>query len=187
MSFLSALEVNSLGFASVGKNVRISKRASIYGAERISIGDHSRIDDFCVLSAGSGGIDIGSYVHVATMVTMIGQGRIVIGNYSGLSGRVSIYSSSDDYNGEFMTNPTVPAEFTRVEHQGVTVGKHVILGAGSVILPGAIVEDGVAVGALSLVRGVLLENSIYVGVPVRRLASRLTGIYEHEKRLNEKN
>ena len=56
MSFLNDTELNELGFASLGKNVKVSRRASIYNANRISVGDCSRIDDFCVLSPGTGGI-----------------------------------------------------------------------------------------------------------------------------------
>ena len=37
---------------------------------------NSRIDDFCVLSAGEGGIEIGDYVHVAVFCMLIGAGKI---------------------------------------------------------------------------------------------------------------
>jgi acetyltransferase-like isoleucine patch superfamily enzyme len=35
-----------------------------------------------------------------------------------------------------MTNPTVPREFTRVDHCPVTISKHCVIAAGAVILPG---------------------------------------------------
>lgn len=107
---------------------------------------------FCVLSAGSGGIDIANYVHIAVYTSLIGAGRISLGNYCNLSSRVSIYSSSDDYSGMTMTNPMVPSQYTNVTHAPVMLGKHVIVGSGAVILPGVTLEDGVAIGALSLVR-----------------------------------
>ncbi|EQD33256.1 galactoside O-acetyltransferase, partial [mine drainage metagenome] len=62
MSFLDAAELKALGLDSYGKNVLISRKCSIYGASRIELGDNVRIDDFCVLSAGDGGIKIGSYI-----------------------------------------------------------------------------------------------------------------------------
>ena len=65
MAMLSQEAIEQMGFASVGKNVQISDRASFYGASRISIGSNVRIDDFCVLSAGVGGISIGQHVHIA--------------------------------------------------------------------------------------------------------------------------
>ena len=46
MAFLSQAHLHAMGFRSLGQNVRISDKASIYDPEIISIGDHSRIDDF---------------------------------------------------------------------------------------------------------------------------------------------
>lgn len=168
---LSIEELAQMGLRH-GARPMVSRRASIYGAPRIVLGDDVRIDDFCVLSAGAGGIDIGSHVHVAAFVTLIGRGRITLSNYSGLSARVSVYSSSDDYSGEWMTNPTVPESFTNVQHADVFLGPHVIVGAGSVILPGAVLAEGCAVGALSLVRGSHEEFTVISGVPARRIGQR---------------
>lgn len=184
MSFYSESELAELGLTHFGQNVRLSRRASLYGAPRISIGDNSRIDDFCVLSAGEGGIEIGAYVHLGAMVSLIGRGKIAIGDLSTLSGRVSVYSSSDDYSGVYMTNPTVPEHLTGVEHRDVLIGRHVIVGSGSVLIPGAIIENGVAVGALSLVRDRLSADSIYAGVPAKWIGTRHTGMYILEKSWN---
>ena len=49
MGVLSRLQLEDIGFKSVGKNVLISDKASIYGAGNISIGNNVRIDDFVVL------------------------------------------------------------------------------------------------------------------------------------------
>ena len=161
-----------MGFASVGRNLLVSDRASFYNCSRISLGDNVRIDDFCVLSAGSGGIEIGDYVHVAVYTSLIGTGRIVLSDFCNLSSRVSVYSSSDDYSGAFMTNPMVPAKYTGVTHADVLMGKHVIVGAGSVILPGVTLGEGVSVGALSLVNRDCEPFSIYAGIPARRFGER---------------
>ena len=142
MAYLTRDELEKMGFASVGEAVFISDKASIYGAERITLGSNIRIDDFCVLSAGIGGIVIGDYVHIAVFSLLIGAGKIVLSDFSTLSSRVSVYSSSDDYSGEYMTNPTVPAEFTNVNHGDVLIGRHVVIGSGSVILPESIIHDG---------------------------------------------
>ena len=108
MSYYTDAELSGLGLAAVGRSVSLSRKASLYGVSRISIGDNSRIDDFCVLSAGDGGISIGRYVHIAVFSTLIGKGRIELNDYANLSSRVAIYSSNDDYSGELMSNPTVP-------------------------------------------------------------------------------
>jgi len=170
MAFYSKSELDALGLGGVGDNVLISKKASIYNPGRIVIGNNVRIDDFCVLSAGEGGIEIGDYVHVAVFCSLIGEGKIKLSDFAGLSSRVSLYSSNDDYSGSYMTNPMVPSELTGVTHADVLVGRHVIIGSGTVILPGVSLGDGVAIGALSLVTKDCEPFGIYRGT--RRIGER---------------
>ncbi len=183
MSYYAESELRALGLKDFGERVRVSRKVSLYGAGRIALGSDVRIDDFCVLAAGAGGIAIGSFVHLAVFCSLIGRARIELGDFSGLSSRVSIYSSSDDYSGERLTNPTVPAEFTGVEHAEVVVGRHVIVGAGSVILPGAVIEQGAAIGALSLVRGRCREFGVYFGSPARKVGERSRNLLQLGERL----
>lgn len=183
MAMLDRLAIESMGFASVGENVLISDRASFYNCANISLGNNVRIDDFCVLSAGTGGIAIGSYVHLAVFSSLIGSGKITLSDFSGISSRVSIYSSNDDYSGASLTNPTVPSQFSGVTHVDVFLGKHVIVGSGSVILPGVTLEEGVAVGALSLVTKSCKAFGIYVGNPAKFIKERKRGLLDLEKAL----
>jgi galactoside O-acetyltransferase len=185
MGRLSQADIVTMGFAHVGENVRISDKASFYGASHISIGDNSRIDDFCVISAGQGGVSIGCNVHIAVFTSLVGGGSITISDFCNLSSRVSVYSSSDDYSGSFMTNPTLPTQFTGVTHAPVSFEKHVIVGCGSVILPGVVLEQGVAVGALSLVNRNCLAFGIYAGVPARRIAERKRDLLDLERKFLE--
>lgn len=176
-------ELRTAGFACIGEDVRISRKASFYGAERIRLGNHVRIDDFCVLSAGEGGIEIGNRVHIAVYSSLIGRGRIQLYDFANVSSRVSIYSSNDDYSGETMTNPMVPAAYTAVRHADVIVGRHVIIGSGSVVLPGVELGEGVAIGALSLVRSSCEPFAIYAGTPARRIGERKRVLLELERKL----
>jgi len=185
MAFYSLEELQTLGLATFGADVRISRKASIYNPGLIAIGNHVRIDDFCVLSAGKGGIEIGDYVHIAVYCSLMGAGRIRLDDFSNLSSRVSIYSSNDDYSGEHLTNPTIPDQFTGVTHAAVLLGKHVIVGAGAVVLPGVCLEDGVAVGSLSLVSKNCNAFGIYAGVPARRIGERKRDLLELEKQLRQ--
>jgi acetyltransferase-like isoleucine patch superfamily enzyme len=170
------------GFAACGEDVRIDGDARLFGAERIWIGSHVRIDAFAVISAGAGGIVIGDHVHIAAHVFMSGAARIEIGDFAGLSGRVSVYSSSDDYSGNALTGPTVPDEFTAVTSAPVTFGRHAIVGAGSVILPGVTIGTGAAIGALSLVRRDVADFTIVGGAPARVLGERSRRLLELEQR-----
>lgn len=180
--FYSPAELAQMGFRSIGSQVRLSRKASVYGASRIDLGDHLRIDDFCVLSAGAGGIVFGRYVHVAAFCSLIGGGEIVFEDFSGLSSRVSIYSSNDDYSGASLTNPAVPAEWTNVTHAPVRLGRHVIIGAGTVVLPGVTVGEGAAIGALSLVKRDCEPFGIYFGTPARRVGARKKDLLDVERR-----
>lgn len=172
MAMLDHDAIQSLGFESVGKNVQISDRASFCGAGRIKIGSNVRIDDFCVLSAGEGGIEIGSYVHIAVGATLIGAGKITLSDFSNISSRVSIYSSNDDYSGASLTNPTVPDKYKNVVHAPVILGRHAIVGSGAVVLPGIKIGEGAAVGALSLVTKDCEEFVVYAGNPAKRIKER---------------
>lgn len=182
MAHLTRDAIGQMGFASVGENVTISDRASFYNCAQIAIGSNVRIDDFCVLSAGAGGISIGDYVHIAVHGSLIGAGRIILSDYCNFSSRVAVYSSSDDYSGEFMTNPMIPAQYTGVMHADVVMGKHVIIGSGSVILPGVTLGEGVAVGALSLVNRDCDPFGVYAGIPARRIKERKRELLAHEAR-----
>lgn len=181
MSFYSPTELASIGFRSCGEHVLISRKASIYNAGAIDIGSHVRVDDFCVLSAGAGGIHIGNFVHVSVFASMIGDGRISLGDYSGLSGRVAVYSSNDDYSGEHLTNPMVPSTYRGVRSADVTLGRHALVGAGAIVLPGVTIGEGVAIGAQSLVRSDCLPFYIYAGVPARRIKQRSRRLLEIEE------
>lgn len=181
VGILSREQIEKLGFAYVGRNVRLSYKASYYGCARTSIGDGSRIDDFCVLSAGEGGISIGRYVHIAVGVTLIGRASIRVDDFCGLSGRVAVYSSSDDYSGSAMVGPTIPEQFTKVRHAPVHLEKHVIVGAGSVVLPGVVLHEGAAVGALSTVTKTCEPFSIYLGAPAKLLKRRRRDLLNKEE------
>lgn len=184
---LSRAEIEAIGFAAVGEDAQISEWARFYGASRISLGNHVRIDDFCVLSAGAGGIRIGNHIHIAVHCSLIGQGEILFSDFCNLSSRVAIYSSSDDYSGESLTNPTIPGELKNVAHAPVRLGKHVIVGSGSVILPGVTIAEGVAIGALSLVKRDCLAFGIYAGSPAKRIKERSRALLELETRVTSSN
>ena len=181
MAWLTTQEIENMGFAEVGENVYLSSKASYYNCQNIRLGHHVRIDDFCVLSAGEGGIHIGNYVHIAIFSSFIGAGKITLADFSNISSRVSVYSSNDDYSGAFMTNPMIPSEFTRVTHGDVNIGSHVIIGSGSIILPNVTLEEGVAIGALSLIKKNCTAFGIYSGSPAKRISERKRDLLELEK------
>lgn len=180
MSFYSQTELEKLGFAGLGRNVKLSRLASIHNPSSIFLGDFVRIDDFCVISAGEGGIDIGRNVHIAVSSVVMGAGPIKICEFAGLSSRVTIYSSNDDYSGEWMTNPTLPMKYTRVCSAPVRIGRHVIVGAGSIVLPGVSMGDGSGTGAFSLIKADCDSLGMYAGCPAKKIGARSNRIFELE-------
>lgn len=182
MSWLTREQIRGLGFRSVDDTALLSSKAIFYNCAGISIGARSRIDDLCVVSAGPGGIHIGRNVHIAVMCTLMGRERIEMHDFSGLSSRVAIYSSSDDYSGATLTNPTVPDSFAARTHAAVILARHVIIGAGSVILPGVELGEGCAVGAASVIRRSCEPFTMYSGNPARRVGERQRELLEVERR-----
>jgi galactoside O-acetyltransferase len=170
MGFYKQEFLESLGFKSLGKNVLVSDKASIYNHGEIEIGDNSRIDDFCVLS---GKVVIGSNVHIAVFSNVAGgEAGIVFEDFSGLAYGCQIFAQSDDYSGGSMTNPTVPDEFKRELKASVLIGRHCIVGTYSVVLPGVNLAEGTAVGAMSMVTKNTEPWSIYFGVPAKKVKDR---------------
>ena len=170
MGYLSREYLESMSFKWLGKDVKISDKASVYNADQIEIGDNSRIDDFCVLS---GRIAIGRFVHIAPHCLIAGgEQGVSMGDFSGLAYHVQVFSQSDDYSGRTLTNPTVPDHFKRETKRKVSIGRHVIVGAGSIIFPGVTLAEGCSVGAMTLVNKSTEPWGIYSGNPAKRIKER---------------
>lgn len=158
--------------------MNVSPSAKIHPSSRIihegdafSLGDHSQIDDFTFVNAGRL-CRIGRFVHIASFVSVIGGGAFVIDDFSGLSAGCRVITGTDDYTGPFLTNPTVPREFTNRQVSHVTIGKHVIVGTNAVIFPGVTIGEGAAVAACAVVRRDLPPWGVYGGEPLRKLGER---------------
>ena len=170
--FLADSELAAIGFRAIGKRVRISRHALFFHPERISIGEQARIDAFCILSAGSPHLSIGRNVHVSVYTCILGDASVEIGDFAGVSARCSIFSSSDDFSGAWMTGPTVPDRLRGVTSGPVLIGSHTIVGAGTIILPGVTIGESAGVGAGSLVREDIAPFTIVAGVPTRVIGER---------------
>ncbi len=177
-SFYTNEELKLLGFKKVGENVCISRKASFYSIENISLGNNVRIDDFCILS---GKIELENYIHIASYSCLYGgEEGIQIGDFANISSRVAIYAINDDYHGFGMTNPMIPEKYRNVTHKKVVIDKHVIIGTSSTVLPGVTLEIGSAIGAMSLVNKDCEEFTIYAGIPIKKIKERKRDILDVE-------
>lgn len=183
-NFLSEEELRKLGLREYGEDVLIGRHAVLYHPERLSLGNHVRIDDFTVIS---GNVVLKDHIHISQFCGLYGgDDGIVMEDFSGLSSKCSIYAVSDDYSGASMTNPTVPAEYKPGSiGSPVRIGKHAIIGCNSVVLPGVTVAEGTAVGSMSLCNRSTEPWSMYVGIPARKKGERKRDILELEKQLCE--
>ncbi|WP_305862886.1 acyltransferase [Helicobacter cholecystus] len=180
LGYYTQEELNSLGFASIGENILLSKLAQVYGASNISIGSNVRIDDFVILS---GKISIGNYVHIGASSNITGSDiGIEIKDFCGLSNHVKILAISDDYSGETMTNPCIPLEYKNLQKHHIILEKHCIIGSSSTILPYAYLAEGVAVGAMSLVLRKTHPWGVYFGIPAKRIKERKKDLLNLEKK-----
>lgn len=178
-SFYTNDELRELGLSSFGDNVLISKKASIYGPENISIGNNVRIDDFCIIS---GNITIGNYIHIAAYTALYGGDKgIIIQDFSNISSKISIYSISDDYSGDTMSNPMIPGKYKNVQSEKVIIERHAIIGSGCVVLPGVVIREGSSFGAMSLINQSSEPWSINAGIPFKRIKERSRKLLELEK------
>lgn len=168
-SFYTEDELQNLGLKSYGKDVLISRFVRLYSPQTISIGDNVRIDDFSILS---GIIKIGSNIHIAAYCALYGAKEIEMKDYSGLSARVSVYSSMDDFSGDFLIGPIHTPHQTNVTGGKVTFEKYTQIGANSIVFPCVVIGEGTVVGAMSMVKKSLPEWRIYAGIPVKKIKER---------------
>lgn len=178
-SFFTEEELKKVGFASYGQNVLVSRKASIYSPHKMHLGSNVRIDDFSFLN---GEIHLEDYIHIGAYCLVIaGKSKIHMHTFTTLASKVSVYGISDDYSGESLTNPMVPDSFKKLVHGDVTIHRHSIIGASSIILPGVVVGEGCAVGAMTLVNKSIDPWGIYVGIPARRIKDRKDDLLELEQ------
>ncbi len=185
--YLTEVDLKEFGFKSIGKNIQISSDARIYGQENISIGNDVRIDDFCILSAVNGSIDIGNYVHITRNCHLSGFFGIELHDFSSMGANTVIYSGSDDYSGDYLTNQVISQKYTAHLGGPVKIGKHVIIGSSCTIMGPGNIGEGCSIGAMTFVQKDLQPWGIYVGIPCKRIKERKKGLLSLEKQfLKEK-
>ena len=177
-SFYNESELRKLGFKKIGKNVMISRKASIYSPDTITIGNNVRIDDFCILS---GNIEMGSHIHISAYVALYGKNGIFIEDFVGISTRSSVFSESDDYSGESLTTPVVPASYRKTQGGAVYIHKYSLIGSSSIVLPGVTVKEGCSFGCFSLINHDPDPWSINVGIPFHKIGDRKKDLLKCEK------
>lgn len=158
--FLTKKDLKNTKFKKLGSKVNISKNVTIIGQENISIGSNVRIDDFTIISAKDGFLEIGNNVHIGGQGYLGCAGKLKIGSNVNIAQGVKFYTKINDYisydgnNNKFFLGK-------------ITIGNNVIIGSNTVIVGKCIVKEGCTIGALSLVKKNLKDWSVYAGNPIK--------------------
>ena len=153
--------------AIVGKTVRIRKPS------RVRIHAGSIIDDFTYISSGR---TVGCFTHIGANGVLIGgDSHISIGHFVNIAPGCRLIAASNDFSGGDLAGPAIPAEYAGASiTTDITIGDHVLLGTNVVILPGAIIPEGVSVGACTVLspKIELKPWTLYAGNPARPIRPR---------------
>lgn len=147
VSSSAILEVNDGGSIQIGDRCRIFEGVIIktYGG-KIIIGDDCSINPYCVIY-GHGGLNIGNGVRIATHTV------IIPANHN--------FSAKDS-----------PIYMQGLTAKGIVIEDNVWIGANSTILDNVIIQHGAVIGAGSVVNKNILKESIYAGVPAKKIKDR---------------
>lgn len=144
---------------------------TVYNEHYIEIGDNTMIGPYCALSAGM----MPGQECLTSPVVRIGD-RCLIGRGSGIVGHLAIDIGNDVWTGHhvYITDQnhgyedvTRPISHQTQPERPVHIGDGSWLGTGTVVLPGASIGKHVAVGANSVVTGTLPDYCVAVGAPAR--------------------
>ena len=127
----------------IGNNVCIKEGVYIYNIRNLSIGDNVSIHPLCYIDA-LGGICIGDDVSIAHNTSLI----------------------SFDHT---YSNKEIPIKYNPLKGDSIFIDNDVWIGCGVRILAGGRIGSRVIVGAGSIVKGVLESNSLYVGIPCKKV------------------
>jgi len=134
----------------------------IINPENITFGKNIIIDDFTLVHA-RGEIIIGDYVHISCFTSLTGGAKITLGDFVGISQGCRILSATDDFKHWGIGNSSVPEEYRNVTRAPITIGRFVVIGANSVVLPGVTIGEGAAIGAGSVITRDLEPWGVYIG------------------------
>lgn len=164
-------------FGSLGEGTWISHPIGPqYGLGSVHIGRDCLIGQYTVLTVGYGpedpnvpdrGLVIGDRCVIGARTILTSHGSITIGDDVWFGQSIFVSDASHGYQ-----DPETPIGDQLDHHQPVAIGSGSWIGHGAIILPGTTIGRNVVIGAGSVVRGEIPDHCIAAGVPakiVRRL------------------
>jgi acetyltransferase-like isoleucine patch superfamily enzyme len=144
---------------------------TLFNERYIQIGEGTMIGPQITLSAGM----VPGQACLSDPVVRIGS-RCLIGKGSGIVGHFSIEIGDDVWTGHHVyitdqnhgyTDVTVPISRQTQPERSVVIGDGSWIGHGTVVLPGARIGKHVTIGANSVVSGDIPDHSVAVGSPAK--------------------
>lgn len=153
---------------SIGDNIYIGRDLLVDNAGNISIANNVSILNHCLLSSyQNGSIHVGENCFLGDNCKIVSErANIWIDDDCLIAEGVSIRASNHG------TKAGVLIRLQKNSVSDIWIGKDVWIGKGATILAGSIVADGCIIGANSVVRGRTEANTIYAGVPIKKIKIR---------------
>jgi virginiamycin A acetyltransferase len=158
----------------IDPTARISPLADIEDSVRgscIEIGADVLVDSFVKIkpAGGLGDLVVGAGSVINSGCVLYTGNGVVIGRGVLVAANCTFAPVSHEY-----TSRDVPIakQGFKPSRGGIRVGEDVWIGAGCVILDGAVIGDGCVIAAGSVVRGVLEPYNLYGGNPLFRIGER---------------
>lgn len=123
--------------------------------------DSGGLQGHCMLLSNKLILGRGSYINRECLIDNA-SGKIIIGNNVSIGCRCCIHTTNHDYS-----NPLKRGG--KVKGESVVIKDGCWLGSNVIILPGAVINEGVVIASGSIVKGELDANSLYAGIPARKI------------------
>ncbi len=189
--------MNKHRFKFLSKECTVSRKATIYGHAGISIGNGVIIHDYAILRctswrllhktkgeiiigdntiiqpysylhSDSGKISIGRDCSVNPFSLFSGTGNLIIGNDVRIGAGTYIFTNDHYYD-----RIDIPVTKQGNSLKGVTIEDGVMIGAGTRIMDGVTIRKGCFIGSGCVVTHSTEPYGVYVGVPARKIKSRI--------------
>ena len=148
----------------------VSLSARVQWGREVRLGRGTVVKAFAVVQSSGGEVRFGrdcaisSFVHVST-----GAGDVVAGDGVRIAPNCTLVGGTK----EVRAKDVLIRHQLEAEPKGLWIGDDVLIGAGSVILPGTRIERGAVIGAGSVVSGAVAEYAIVAGAPARVIGRRV--------------
>jgi virginiamycin A acetyltransferase len=159
----------------ISKNAKISDKCDIEESIRgsnIIIKDGANIDSFVKIKSvgGTGDIIIGENTFINSGVVIYSGNGVSIGKNVLIAANCTLAPVNHEYRSK---NKNIVEQRFVSSRGGIIIKDDVWIGANSVILDGSVIEEGVVVGAQSLIRGRLEPYTVYAGNPPKVIGRRV--------------